>query len=155
MNEDRWAKLEEVLDRKLGELEERIVARLQKSQKPKIEIVNGRFVGITPEQKEAWAAAYGAVDVESELRRAAAWCVSNPSLSPKSQVGRFLNTWFARQQNQNSLRSIPGGKATSGSPHRPCDYCGKTWVGQTNGFYYCSDHQRNAMDREKPMKLAI
>jgi hypothetical protein len=56
---------------------------------------------------QVWTEAYGSCDVQGELKKAAAWIVSNPHLAPKSQFGRFLNTWLARQQNQSSIRSIP------------------------------------------------
>lgn len=147
--EDRWAKLEEVVRRVLREE----LASIGK-QKAQIKLVNGRWVGISQDQREAWAAAYGSVDLEGELAKAAAWCVSNPHLAPKSQIGRFLNTWFTRQQNQSSLRSIPTGRPTATSPLAgTCIYCLKPSVGAVSGRRYCNDHSRNAMDNDPPPRM--
>lgn len=45
-------------------------------------------------------ALYPAVDVESEIRRATAWCISNPkNRKTKSGINRFLNSWLSRAQN--------------------------------------------------------
>jgi hypothetical protein len=143
--EDRWAKLEQVVRRVIREE----IASLGK--KPKIDLINGRWAGITTDQMQAWGAAYGAVDLEAELKRAAAWCISNPQLAPKSQMGRFLNTWLTRQQNQNSLRSIPTAKPVAAPS--VCAYCLKPSVGATNGYRWCNDHSLNAMDNERPPRM--
>src|SRR5690606_8347538 len=99
--EDRWAKLEEIVRRDVREE----LAGITK--KPKLAIVNGRWTGITEDQLSAWKEAFPAVDVDAELKKMAAWIVSNPALAPKSQVGRFVNSWLTKSQNQASLRSIP------------------------------------------------
>jgi hypothetical protein len=140
-DEDRWGKLEEIVRRVVREE----VALLGKKQK--LEFVNGRWVGITQEQREAWAAAYGAVDIEAELKKAAAWIVSNPHLAPKSQYGRFLNTWLSRTQNVSSIRSIQTRNDT-GPGKKLCAYCEKVALGSVNQIWYCNDHSRNAMDRD-------
>jgi hypothetical protein len=141
---DRWVKLEEVVRRVVREE----IAALGK--KPKIEMVNGSWVGITEEQMTAWRAAYGAVDIEAELKKAAAWIISNPDLAPKSQVGRFLNTWFARGQNQASLRSIPS-RTEPGQGKKLCAYCELVADGRVNGIWHCRAHMDDAME-EKPRR---
>lgn len=145
--EDKWKKLEEIFRRVVREE----VAALGK--KPKIELVNGSWVGITQEQMGAWGAAYGAVDLEAELKKAAAWIVSNPHLAPKSQLGRFLNTWFSRTQNTTSLRSIPGGKRDEPGPSmKLCSYCEKVASSKFGGIWACSGHGQDALDgRPVPM----
>jgi hypothetical protein len=145
-DEGRWAKLEEIVRRVIREE----IAGLGK--KPKIELVNGKWVGITQDQREAWLAAYGAVDLEAELKTAAAWCVSNPSLAPKSQIGRFLNTWLTREQNRRSLQSIPNTRQSPMSiQKKTCAYCPKGSVGNRNGYEHCDDHAMAALDGDKPM----
>jgi hypothetical protein len=47
----------------------------------------------------AWKTAYPAIDVEGELRKAAAWLVSNPK-NKKSAYSRFLNSWLSRAQDK-------------------------------------------------------
>src|SRR3990167_503157 len=139
--EDRWAKLEEIVRRVVREE----ISSLGK--KPKIEFVNGLWTGITEQQMSAWKAAYGAVDIEGELKKAAAWIVSNPHLSPRTQVGRFLNTWFGRTQNTASLRSIPGGKRDEPGPGKKlCAYCDQVSTGLVNGISHCRAHGLDAMD---------
>lgn len=146
-DENRWTKLEEIVRRVIRE------EIRQLGKKPKIDLVNGRWVGINEEQREAWLAAYGAVDLDGELKRAAAWCVSNPGMAPKSNYGRFLNTWLTRQQNQASLRSIPTERKTE-SKAACCAYCERTATANIGGIWACDSHSKNAMDRE-PRRLML
>jgi hypothetical protein len=136
----RWQKLEEIVRRVVREE----VAALGK--KPKIELVNGNWVGITEEQMTAWKAAYGAVDLDAELKKAAAWIVSNPHLAPKNQIGRFLNTWFSRTQNTNSLRAIPGGKTEQGPGKKLCSYCDAVASAKFGSTWACTSHGQDAME---------
>ena len=137
--DDRWARLEAIVRRVVREE----ISALGK--KPKIEIENGRWKGITKEQMEAWKEAYGAVDIDGELKKAAAWIVSNPHLAPQKQVGRFLNSWFARQQDRSSIRSIPS-KTEPGPGKKLCAYCESVATGMVSGIWYCPSHARNAID---------
>ncbi len=50
-------------------------------------------------QMTVWKSAYPAVDVESEIRKAAAWVVANPK-NKKTQWGRFINNWLSRAQDK-------------------------------------------------------
>lgn len=139
--EDRWAKLEEIVRRVVKEE----IAALAKNGKTKIECVNGRWVGVTEDQMQAWRDAYPAVDIDAELKRMAAWIVSNPMMAPKSQVGRFVNTWLTKSQNQASLRSIPTERRTE-TPMKLCVYCDAVASGQTNGKWACGAHFQKALD---------
>ena len=149
--EDRWAKVRQIV-------REEIEAAFQKfggKAKAKIDLVSGRWIGITQEQKEAWEAAYGAVDLTAELARAAAWCVSNPHLAPKSQMGRFINTWLSRCQNQASLRSIPTERATE-VKQKLCSYCERVATSSSNGIWACDAHSLDAMDgKPRPRMLGV
>jgi hypothetical protein len=157
---DKWGKLEEIVRRvfreELASLGRQVVSEELEKQlslfgkKTKLGFENGRWTGVTEEQMTAWKAAYGAVDIEGELKKAAAWIVSNPHLAPKSQHGRFLNTWLARQQNQSSLRSIPSGKSVEPGPGKKlCAYCDQVATGLVNAIWHCRTHALDAMD-EKP-----
>ena len=147
-DEDKWAKVREIVREECSRIEKNILAVLERhGTKQKIEFVNGKWIGITTVQREIWAAAYGAVDIDGELRKAAAWIVSNPHLAPKSQLGRFLNTWLARGQNQSSIRSIP----TRSEPvqHKKlCSYCDKVATGNPNRTWACDEHFQDAMHHE-------
>lgn len=46
-----------------------------------------------------WKEAYPAIDVESEISKAAAWLVANPK-NKKKQYARFLNGWLSRAQDR-------------------------------------------------------
>jgi hypothetical protein len=140
-DEDRWTKLEEIVRRVVKEE----IAVLGK--KGKLDFINGRWVGITQEQKEAWAAAYGSVDIEAEIKKAAAWIVSNPHLAPKNQYGRFINTWLARTQNQSSIRSIPT-RSEPGPSKKLCEYCDKVATGNPNRTWACDEHFQKALHHE-------
>ena len=148
-DEDRWAKVREIVREECERIEARILEVLAKhGTKPKLECVNGRWVGVTDNQMAAWREAYGAVDIEAELRKASAWIVSNPHLAPKNQYGRFINTWLARTQNQSSIRSIP----TRNDPQLPnkklCEYCDKVATGNANRIWACGEHFDLALHHE-------
>lgn len=148
--EERWKKVREIVREECERIEARILEVIERSgKKTKVEFQNGRWTGITEEQMNAWKAAYGAVDIEGELKKAAAWIVSNPHLAPKSQHGRFLNTWLARQQNQSSIRSIPTRQPEPGPGKKLCAYCDQVSTGVVNAISHCRAHALDAMD-EKP-----
>lgn len=50
-------------------------------------------------QLKVWKEAYPAIDVEAEIKKAAAWLMANPK-NKKSQYARFLNNWFSRAQDK-------------------------------------------------------
>lgn len=143
--EDKWERLREIveqaLDKKLNEYGFK--------QKTKIELLNGHWIGITGDQMTAWRAAFGSLDLDAELKRAAAWIVSNPNLAPKIH-SRFLNTWLGRAHDRNSLRSIP----TKPQLEKTCAYCERLPVGSVNGIWHCAAHSHDAMDRVQVKKTA-
>jgi hypothetical protein len=147
-DENKWAKLEEIIRRVVREE----VAAL--GSKAKLGFVNGKWTGVTSAQLEAWMAAYGAVDIDAELKKAAAWIVSNPHLAPKSQLGRFLNTWFARTQDRSSIRSIPSPseRVAAGPGKKLCSYCERVATNSPNRIWACDDHTHDAMD-QKPVPM--
>lgn len=132
-------------------MEARILAAIGKTKK-KIELVNGRWLGIGNDEMTAWGAAYPAVDVDAELKRAAAWIVSNPNLAPRSQFGRFIGTWLARTQNQLSLRSIPSRQEVAEIKRRACAYCSADSTGSVNGIQHCRAHYNDAYE-ERPRRM--
>ena len=149
--EDRWEKLRQIIREENNALEERILAAIKKT-KPKIELINGRWVGITDDQMQAWYAAYPGVDLKAELNRAAAWCVSNPATAPVKQMGRYINNWLSTEQNRRALRSIPTERKTA-TPPSLCAYCLNPSVGAVSGRRHCRDHAQNAMDGDAPPKM--
>lgn len=95
---------------------------------------------------QAWREAYPAVDIDGELKRMAAWIVSNPMMAPTKQIGRFVNSWLTKCQDRASIRSIPLQERKTETPMKLCVYCDKVASGQTNGRWACDTHFQKAMD---------
>lgn len=152
---DKWGRLEEIVRRVLQEELELLAERLENSfaaakKKPKVELVGGKWIGITAELREAWSAAYGAVDLDEELRRSAVWCASNPMKAPKTQVARFINAWLSKEQNRAAMRSIPTVRSII---EKRCRYCERPASGTVNGYDHCTGHAQDAMDNIKPLRV--
>src|SRR3990167_5516067 len=143
--EDRWKKLEEIVRRVVREE----ISTLNK--KPRVSFTNGKWTGITEEQMQVWKEAYPAVNIEEQLRMAAAWIVSNPNEAPRSNFARFLNSWMERHQNRAAIRSIPVDKRQwAGDQESPaCSYCEKRATGTVGGIRHCREHLHDAMDGKK------
>lgn len=58
---------------------------------------------------EVWENAYQNIDIERELKKAAAWCLSNPKKAPKSDYARFINSWLSRQTSDDNNDDIFAG----------------------------------------------
>lgn len=110
------------------ELEARFPRKLKTQSKI---ILNGKgFEGISEEQMSAWKAAYPLVDLRECLSLGWAWCVSNPEKAPKSNYGRFLNTWLRKTQNARSAQEIPRPE----SRKVKCRSCGSgSWISISGG----------------------
>ena len=139
--EDRWTKLEQILRRVLGE---ELDARGIKA-KTRLGFANGRWTGVTEDQLSAWRDAYGSVDIDLELKKAAAWIASNPNLAPKREYARFMNTWLSRTQDRSSISSIP---MRSEPSKKLCAYCEKVGTGSVGGVWHCDEHTHDAMDKK-------
>jgi len=72
------------------------------------------WVGILEADWQAWSAAYPAVDVRGEAKRALEWCLSNPAKGRKSNYRKFLTGWFQRSQDRGG--SAPAGGLFGGAP---------------------------------------
>ena len=146
MTEDeRWSKVRQIVREENEALLAKILSAVATKAKTKLELVNGRWVGVTEDQMNAWREAFPAVDIDGELKKMAAWIVSNPVMAPKSQVGRFVNSWLTKSQNMASLRSIPTERKTE-VKLKLCAYCDKVGADNVNGRWACADHFRDALD---------
>lgn len=73
------------------------------------------------------AAAYPAVDIPQELKRARLWCLDNPTKKKTaSGVRRFITGWMTRAQN-DSRRAGPA--STSSRPTRRTDFASMDYSG--------------------------
>jgi hypothetical protein len=152
--DERWEKVRLIVREECERIEKRILETLQKNNKAKLGFENGRWTGVTEDQMSAWKAAYGMVDIDAELKRAAAWIASNPHLAPKTQLGRFLNTWFAKGQDRAAIRSIPLGEAKI-APKKACAYCSNDSTGTVAGILCCGAHVRDAMEGKPRRMLGV
>jgi hypothetical protein len=65
---------------------------------------SGKFVNVNGQYK-VWCEAYPAVDVMGELKKMAAWLVSNPK-NRKSDYPRFINNWLAKAQDRAPRQAV-------------------------------------------------
>lgn len=154
--EERWNKLREVVREIVKEecerITDQIISVIEKHKKrPPLKIVNGQITGITSELMQSWKFAYGSVDLDSEIRRAAAWILSNPQSAPKN-IERFLNNWFTKVQDRASIRSIPTKPAAAEIKRRACGYCSEDAVGVVFAIPYCREHYQDAYE-ERPRRM--
>ena len=54
---------------------------------------------ITEADRELWKKAYPACDVDTEIAKAQAWVIANPTKGRKSNWRRFLTSWLSRSQD--------------------------------------------------------
>lgn len=143
--EERWMKLEEIVRRVVREE----LAGLKK--KPELKLVNGQITGITADLMSSWEAAYGSVDIPSEIRRAAAWLMSNPQGAPKN-ITRFLNNWFTKIQDRAAIKAIPSSRERQEIHRRACAYCSADATGSVSGINHCRAHYQDAYE-ERPRRM--
>lgn len=58
------------------------------------------FSGITGQDREQWAEAFPAVEIDVELARAHAWLVANPKKARRSNWRKFIFDWLSRSQDR-------------------------------------------------------
>lgn len=64
--------------------------------KPKVVRTDSGF-DVPDTIRAAWVSAYPDIDIDSELSKAHAWCLTNPKkAAAKKDWGRFLNSWLGR-----------------------------------------------------------
>jgi hypothetical protein len=74
----------------------------------RISFRNLSWVGMTDEDRESWAKAYPACDIDRELLAMAEWLKANPAKGKKSNYRRFITNWLARSQERGGgMRSNP------------------------------------------------
>ena len=150
--EERWARVRQIVREECERISEQILAVVEKNQKKKpLKIVNGQITGITPDLMESWKFAYGSVDLDSEIRRAAAWILSNQQAAPKN-LERFLNNWFTKVQDRAALRSIPARQDITEIKRRACAYCSENAIGSVSGISHCRAHYQDAYE-ERPRRM--
>lgn len=60
------------------------------------------FTGVDDAQRKVWNDAYPSVNIDSELRKAHAWLVANPTKAGKRNYRKFLTNWLARGHDRGS-----------------------------------------------------
>jgi uncharacterized protein YdaU (DUF1376 family) len=62
------------------------------------------FENISQSQNDIWVKTYPAVNIPAETLKAAAWQAANPK-KRKKDYKKFLNSWFARQQERGGSKN--------------------------------------------------
>lgn len=70
-------------------------------------VFDSEFFNVTEAQNKTYAEAYPSVDILGEYKKMVSWCKSNPTLRPKSNYPRFIDTWLKKNHNRNSVNAIP------------------------------------------------
>lgn len=70
---------------------------------------------------ELWAKAYPAIDLKTELAKAAAWLIANPK-NRKSNYARFLTSWFVRAQDRAPTKNNSPNLATNAKTANRAQY---------------------------------
>lgn len=146
--EDKWERLEEIVERVCRRVMKEEITALQKQPKSKVGFKNGQFIGLGEIELAALAAANPAVDVKQQIKDAAAWICMNPGDAPVSNYGRFLNAWLKRTQDRASIRAIPSAPRPAEHKMKHCEYCPKVATGSVGGLWHCQEHIHDAMDRK-------
>jgi len=69
--------------------------------------VQSGWQGITDADRKAWAEAYPATVLDTELLRASEWLKSNPTKARKSNWRRFVVSWLTRSQDRGGTNRTP------------------------------------------------
>lgn len=73
-----------------------------------IPLVDGTYYCVSREKAAMWQKAYPAVQVETEILQAAAWCEANPkNRKTRGGVERFLVNWLKRAQDTAPRKTQP------------------------------------------------
>lgn len=72
---------------------------------------DGSYFNVSKETAEQYKMFYPAIDVDAELKKAAAWCFSNQAnRKTRKGITRFLNGWLSRAQDKAPKVVTNGGK---------------------------------------------
>jgi hypothetical protein len=74
----------------------------------------GEFLNVTDQQREVWRKAAPAVNLDTELAKAAAWLMANPK-NLKKNYGKFITGWLSRAQDR-APRAETGSALTQAPP---------------------------------------
>lgn len=78
-------------------------AVLRNADSIRFDFESGIFVGITDEDRSAWAIAYPGAKIDQEVARAGQWCRSNPGKSKSRKLWRkMLTTWLSKASEQST-----------------------------------------------------
>lgn len=80
-----------------------------KHEKIVFDQMTGQFSGING-QRDIWLTAYPAISIDTELAKAAAWLIANPS-NVKKNYARFLTNWLSRAQEKAPTKQQVPAKA--------------------------------------------
>jgi len=74
------------------------------------------WVGITDLDRQCWATAYPACNLDAQLARMDQWLRANPERSHKKAWRRFIINWLSRSQDRGGDLNLPARPAGRTSP---------------------------------------
>jgi len=83
----------------------------------RLDVAAGHFIGITDKDRETWAKAYPAVNLELEFAKMVSWSLANPTLR-KSNYPAFITRWLTRAQDRGGSNGVNGRTTSAGSGQR-------------------------------------
>lgn len=81
--------------------------------------VDSGWEGVSESDRQAWAVAYPACDLDAELARMGEWLKSNPTKAHKRGWRRFLTNWLARSQERGGSQQSSRPTYNGNGQHRP------------------------------------
>jgi len=90
--------------------------RKQKKQKITFNFETKKFEGIEESDLEFWKDSFPAVEIIPELKKIAAWLVSNPT-KKKANYPRFITNWFSKTQDKGG--NVGGNMAAKNTKENP------------------------------------
>jgi hypothetical protein len=88
---------------------------------------NGLWENISVEIRSAWERAHPAVNLDTELAKAAAWILANPK-NVKKNYAKFLTNWLARSQDRAPRVNQAISGQTTGKIGRALEACKKAYA---------------------------
>jgi hypothetical protein len=88
-------------------------AKLAAAANIEFDLDSFEFTGITEKDRIAWANAYPACDVQSQLLRMVEWLKANPKKAHKSNWRRFICNWLSKCQDRGGGLKSNGQRADS------------------------------------------
>lgn len=99
----------EVLNSVSTEPKKSVAVTKAKKELVEFKVSNSKTIQVSKDLIDSWVDTFPKEFLDEEIKKARSWILSNPHKSPKSNWGRFLNSWFNRgwDRYRTTLKSNP------------------------------------------------